>query len=263
MRKLFYIAILFLFTGARKEGATTINPRSFYSEMKALEKPERVTAFAAVQTAQNTGFSVSSRVITVSSTTQNNLVVVTIAIFGTTRTLSSVTDNAGNTYELGSAVDNTNRLYQAYGVQTTGGATSITVTISGSATTLACIADEYSGFAAGNTNTTVNDGRQTGTGTGTSLSVSTLTPTATGRLIVASGIRMADGNTFTAGTDYTEYGNSTGVYAASEYRLSSASTETAPFTISSSGTWCEIANAFKDDPAAPTNTGGFFNFFKP
>jgi hypothetical protein len=240
----------------KPEEKSPIRYRSFYAEMKRLEKPERVTAFAAVQNASNSA-AATSYSVTVSSTTANNLLVVLVRVVNTS-TLSSVTDNAGNTYSLsfGYIDFSTNtRLYQAYGVQTTGGATSVTITQSTGSGSSA-IVNEYSGFAAGNTNATVYDAGVTGTGTGTSISTSTLTPSSTGNLIVCS-IR-AVGTGIAAGSGYTIYGTQ-GATHAMMYKLSSGSSETCPATCTS-GDWGIIGMSFRDTPPASGN-GRFFYFF--
>lgn len=204
-----------------------------------VRRPERVTAAAAVQTA-NTSASSTSVVLTVSATVVDNIIIGGVFIPSTAITLSSVTDDQGNTYATTSALDNAGlRLYLFYGVQTAGGTTSITATVS-SSTTLRIIGNEFSG--AETTNATAFDASTTGTGTGTAVSVSTLTPAASGELIVAFGFKDAFG-AWTAGSGYTNYGANTQFFQ-SQYKLSGASTETAPWTISSAN-WGEIAAAFK------------------
>lgn len=250
MRSLIILLFGSLFLGASypEVNHTTIFYRSFYSEMKALEKPAKVNAFGAVQTANNTnGIGSSTVSVTITSSTANNLIVVGIRTT-TAVTVSSVTDNASNTYAVSSNVDiGGNRIYQAYGIQTTGGATSVTVTVSANASTSA-IVNEYSGFSSGNTNATAYDGVATGTGTGTSLSTSTLTPTASGALIVCT--MRANGGSLAAGSGYTAYGI-IGTITGMQYKLSSGASETCPAT-ASSGDWGIIGMAFRDNPPAPS-----------
>lgn len=202
-------------------------------------------AFSQVQTVTQAGTTGNTQNLTISATSVNNLVVVTITLRDITETCTSVTDDKGNTYVLSPVVTNVWRLYQAYGMQVTGGTTVITVNYSSTTVFKQYAVDEYSGFTAGATNSTVFDTSQTGSSNSTSLAVSTLTPAATGELIVAS---MCADNVvaFTAGTNYTKYATyPTQETFMSEYRLSSASSETAPATIASSLDWAEIATAFK------------------
>lgn len=231
--------------------------------------PPRVNAFGAVQTAGTGSSGASSLSITVSSTTLNNIVVVSIAAQGTTN-VTSVTDNQSNSYvRIGSGVGISSGsfiVYQYVGAQSTGGATSITVNFASSVSVTAC-ADEYSGFGGGGTitSTSVQDATTSGSGSGTSLSVSTLTPSATGNLVVASLCAYA-ANSYTAGTGYTIYGTGGSaigfVVVRSEYKLSSAATETAPATVAYAVDlgWAEIATSYKI-PAVYTRQSNFF--FKP
>lgn len=206
-------------------------------------------AFAVVQqgtAGQGTG-STSS---TLSATTAGNLVVVSARINGNTDTLTSVTDNVGNTYACSSAFDwSEKRMYMCYGVQVTGGATTVTAAWSGSQTHVTYAA-EFSGNAS--TNAATFEASATGTGTGTSLAVSALTPAASGDLIVGT-YSVASSSTFTAAGGYTLYYPTNPSTGSLEYLLSGTTSETAPATIGSSKTWGGIAMAFL--PAAtPTAT---------
>lgn len=197
-----------------------------------------------VQTATQATGSGTSVVITVSSTVQNNLVVIHVKVTGVTETLSSVTDDKGNTYVVSSplAGGTEYRLYQAYGVQVTGGVTAITCNFSSNVASKRCGADEYSGNKI--TNATTFDASATGTGTGTSLATGALSPAATGELIVAT-YAVSGPATFTNGTNYTLYNGVNPVTVRSQYRLSGTTSETAPCTQNVSQTWGVIATAFK------------------
>lgn len=213
--------------------------------------------FTQVNTSTQASGSTATLNITVTATTQNNLVVVHIKLASTSRTVNSVTDNVGNTYVVGSNLDNgsTNRLYQAYGVQVTGGATTITVNLS-SSTNIRAGADEYSGGKT--TNATVFDATQTGTGNSTSLSTATLTNASTGELIVSTGGLTTAAN-WTQGSGYTLYNGTGSVTLRSQYKLSGASTETAPCTIDGSAqAWTEIVRSYIPNTVAPTNKGSMF-----
>lgn len=214
------------------------------SSRKGVAAP---VGFAAVQTSAQVSGSGASTVITVAATIVNNLVIVHVQTSGVTlRTVTSITDNVGNTYVVGSSLTNivpNIRLYQGYGVQTIGGATSITVNFSSSAANV-CGVDEFSGGKI--TNGTVFDTTQTGSSgpiTDTSLSVSTLTPAATGELIVAS-LATSTAATFTAGTNYTLYNGSDSTKLRSQYNLNGIETETAPATVASSRFWLDYARAY-------------------
>lgn len=217
-------------------------------------------AFAQVHTSTQATGTGSTVAITTTATTANNLVVVTIRLANAAvETCSSVTDDKSNTYVL-SALKNSDNgvvyVYQAYGVQVTGGTTTITCHFSGTVTSKRCGADEFSGGAT--TNASVFDTQQSGTGSGLTLSVSTLTPANTGELIVASMSTHA--SNYTAGSGFTMYNGTNPVSTRSEYKLSGGATETAPATVDgTSDSWCEIATAFKLAAGAAVNTSaGFF-----
>lgn len=178
-----------------------------------------------------------------SATGVGNIVYVVGYLQGSTDTLSSVTDNASggaNTYVVQTAVDSpSERIVTAYGFQVRGGATTITLTYSGTNNLKRDFCDEYSGFSSSLTNARAFDASTTGSGTGTSATVSTLTTARTGNLIIAAAI----GTNLSAGTNYTLYGSPTAGGSKSEYRLSSAASETAPFSLNSSD-WAERATSF-------------------
>lgn len=198
-------------------------------------------AFAIVQASALNTSSGTSGNITLSSSAQNNLVVVHIRIASTVETVTSITDNVGNTYVIGTGlIGGTTTQYQGYGVQVVGAATTITVNFS-SSVSFRIGADEYSGGAI--TNATVIDQSATATGTGTSMSLS-LSPSTGGKLIVAT-VQTAAIGTFSAGTNYTLSLNSgTAQTLVSMYRLSGSTSETAPATNTQSGAWSEMARSY-------------------
>lgn len=211
-------------------------------------------AFLPVQSGTRVFGNGSSLAITVAPTIQFNLVTVPIAILNSNDTCTSVSDDKGNSYVLvGPADSGGEHTYMAYGVQSAGGTTAITVHFSGATDTKNTQADEWSG--ASKSNITVLDQFSTGGSSGTSLSVSTFNPTAAGKLIVAAA--CTGGNTtFTAGTGYTFYGTN-GARFGLEYRLVGTTSESAPMTSSANIFWAEIALAF--NPYVPTTQGEFFN----
>lgn len=261
-RILFILFMCGLFVAFKPANETS--GKTFDLSLKKIMQPDKVNAFGAVNTNSGAGSGTTTYDLTVTSTAANNLVVVSMELINT-MAVTSVTDDKGNAYVLSSAYSTTSRrLYQAYGVQVTGGVTTITVT-KDNTLFIRVIADEFSGFTGGGTinNAGVYDTRTTGTGTGTAVSVSTLTPAATGELIVSSMINDGSGALWTAGAGYTLYGTSSSNLMQTQYKLSSASSETAPATLSGSTNWYNVATAFKVPPAAATNTNGFFLFFKP
>lgn len=197
--------------------------------------------FAAVQTATQIVASTATVSVTLSPTKVNNLVV---AYAGTdnTQTCDSVSDDKGNTYStVVTVVNGVNRLCAAYGVQTVGGATTISFNFTGVAAKRVG-ADEYSGGETSNAK--IFDTYATGTGNSGSLAVSTLTTSGSGNLIFAV-CRASASCTHTAGSGYTSFGGSNPTSTKTQYKLSSGATETAPETISASGAWTEIALSFK------------------
>lgn len=210
-------------------------------------------AFAHVQASTTVAGSGTSAVISLSGTGAGNLVVVHVYMGSTTQTVSSITDDAGNTYVVGSrqnASGGTHSATQGYGVQTSGGATTITVNFSGSVSHEVG-ADEFSGGAT--SNVAVFDETLSAANSGTALAVATLTPTQAGNLVVATLVTGSARN-FTAGADYTLSLPATGVQVCSQYRLSATTSETAPATISSSTVWMEWATSFNPPPTTNIKT---------
>lgn len=219
----------------------------------ALFSPRADAAFALVQGSVSSGnfSSVSTASATISASGAGHLVTAAIRLTDQTTSITSVTDSAGNTYAVTSALDySTFRMFLAYGVQVSGGATTVTVNFSG-ATSGRFLVDEYSGNAS--TNAATFDVVGTGTGTGTSAAASTFTPAASGELIVAVMGRAAAAATWTAGASYTLASTAT-LSHVTEYRLSSTTSETAPATISLSQTWGVLAVAFAAATPTPTPT---------
>lgn len=224
-----------------------------------FKMPPKVNAIEAVQTFTDIVNDVEMELCWDNPTTAGNLVVISITLLTAARTVTGITDDGGNTYVVGSNVDNTIRIYQAYGVQSSS-ANCVMVSLSGSAQ-FRVGQDEYSGLAS--TNAAVYDQRATGTGSGTAMATSTLTPSCTGILIVASGGVSGGFTTWTAGSGYTNFSAAgTSAYLQSQYKLSGAATETAEWTLGASRTWAEIVTSYKTSaPCGGTNYSKFF--FKP
>lgn len=216
-------------------------------------------AFLQVNTtATPSNFTGTSGNITIASTTAGNLVVVHIDLQDYTRAVNSVTDNKGNTYaSAGSQVasGNNDKYYVFYGVQVTGGATTITVNLNFSSG-VNVVVDEYSGGAS--TNATVFDVNATGTtASGTGLYTINLAPSATGKLIVAFLANNSGVNISSAASGYTLYSNASGYGLSSEYKLSGTTSELPGATWVSTTVRTIIATSFNAAAAANTN-GGFF-----
>lgn len=213
-------------------------------------------AFALVQVG-TAGGGTGSVSVTMSATGSRNLVVVTVLVQGTTDTLSTLTDNQGNTYAITAVAQNNFRVYLCYGVQITSGTTSITATFSGSVNTHRIQATEYSGFGASATNANVYDATSTGSGgpgTSTNASVTSFSPSSSGNLIVASYTIDNQGNVpgWVAGANYTLGFDVLRVFCQ-VYRLSSTTSETAPASMAShvgGVVWTGRAISFKE-PIVP------------
>ena len=213
-------------------------------------------SFALVQVG-TAGAGTGSVSVTMSSTGSKNLVVVTVIVQGTTDSLSSLTDNQGNTYAITSVVQNGFRIYQCYGVQITSGVTSITATFSGSANTHRIQASEFSGFGVSATNATVYDNTSTGTGgpgSSSNASVGAFSPSSSGNLVVASYTLDNQGNVpgWVAGANYSLAFDVLRVFGQ-VYRLSSGASETAPASMASHPggvSWCGRAISFKLPPVS-------------
>jgi len=219
-------------------------------------------AFAFVQASADAVDSVGTATtvnMTVSATGAGNLVVAVIRMANTSNTCTSVSDNVGNTYALIGPSDNSTniRLYLAYGVQVTGGATTITANFTGSSATKRCFAGEFSGGAS--TNATVFDASATANGTSTTPAVGAITTAASGELII--GAANTNGSPgWTAGSGFTQFGSTSGGLRA-EYKLSGGASETCPWTLGSSVAWAAIGAAFiPSGGGGPTVNAGFFRF---
>jgi hypothetical protein len=211
-------------------------------------------AFSFVQTAQNSTGSGTSVVVTLGSPATAGSHLVVSGKMGGGSSGRGATDNASspNIYALADSVSANGFLgLMFYSVQLTGGATTITISWTGS-TSARFQVDEYTGGAA--SNAAIIGATTTNSGSGTSGS-GTLSPSIAGQLIVAS-YALGSALIITAGTNYLA--NSPGTTVGSIYRLSGTTSETMPATFSSTP-WNMVAASFK--PAAANNTGAFFAMF--
>jgi hypothetical protein len=179
--------------------------------------------------------------VTIPATTLGNLIVVCIGE-SAARTLTSVTDDKGNTYTLGNQATNTNTgAIIASARDAVGGVTVITIDISGAAT---CHVDvlEFSGVKSSGTYRDVNSNGSAASGT--AVANTSFTPTA-GALIVAVG--AAGGlRTWTKDAAYTKGSTDSGsLRSQSQYLLSaSGGAETAPQTINSTSSWATAVESY-------------------
>lgn len=238
-----------LFSFDEKEPAV-IQYRSFYAEMKALEKPERVNAFSRIQGASNSGTSTNSVSVTVSATSTSNLLVVTVWVVAT-NSITGISDNGSNTY--GTAQNfvtaGSYRFAQYYAFQSSS-TTSVTVTTSGS-TDFVVTAEEFSGFTGTPTNAECYDVSNYKTDLLIPMQSNSISPINTSCLIYASSYTdntsQIIGAGFTAGQNGTIY---SGDYVKNKYKLTSGTSENAPFTGVVDGvSWGVIVTSFKQEDA--------------
>lgn len=257
IRKLRWIVFIlpFMFGFKKQDENKLLIYRSFYSEMKSLEKPVEVTnSSVVIQSAGNTAANTSVCQVTISSSTAKSLVVVGVYLLSSaSQNLTSVTDNVGNTYVLSSAVNspsgNQYKIFMAYGVQIISGATTVSATCDNGTGSIGVCVIEYRNMAL--TNTLAFDVSATATGTSASASVSTMTPQYANQLVVSVvGKDWGAGGVLTSGSNYIVYISppSWTDRMSMSHRLLATTSETAPTTISFSQTWAEIAMSFKLKP---------------
>lgn len=216
-------------------------------------------AFSQVQRTGRSQSSAASVTATFSAgTTAGNVVIFNVKILPVPTaldTLNSVTDDKGNTYACSAALpwgpSTTRRAHMCYGVQVTGGATTITGNFSGTLGTKLVFAAEFSGGET--TNAAIFDTSSTSTGINTASSSLTFSPAANGELIVA-WVSFSGLPTVTAGTGYTLYYPTNPDGGSFEYNLSGTTSETPAFTFTPNQSWGEIAMAFKPLSATATPT---------
>lgn len=186
--------------------------------------------------------------------TAGNLIVVPINTY--ISTVSSVTDNKGNTYSLiGSpAVNGSDRTYIYYAKNVVGGTVTVTVNFNAGNHIRSFGIYEY----AGADKTAPFDKSVTGSGTGTSVTPGTVTPTNNNSLIVSVGGDYTPGGTaaITAQTGYTlrdsQADNVTHERYYFEDFVQTTATGTTPlFTIANSANYRVVAAVFKPTPPTP------------
>lgn len=222
-------------------------------------------AFSFVQTSTQGSTTTATTTVTFSAGTgSGNLVVGFAKLSDASHTLTSITDDKGNTYATVGPITSSNnavRVYMVYGVQTTPGATVLTFTSTGNTGTFRCGADEFSGGAS--SNAAVFDVSATATAQnvgGTPDPSLTLSPSASGKLIW-SGVAANSAFVATAGSGFTRSnGGASSLGGHSQYKLSGTTSETAPMTGTVSGSyWCEVAGSFNPASGVTVNAG-FFRF---
>ncbi len=207
-------------------------------------------AFVFKQSVQAATGGATSLAITVTATTANSVIIVNSKLGGIANTITSVTDNKGNTYALaaGPSVGGTNLFsgFQHYGVQLISGATTVTINFNGTVSAR-IIAEEFTGGQI--TNASVFDKSAINNGNGTAASV-TLAPTNSGELISA-GVCFTGAGSITHGTGYTM--GTTQTNQSSEYRLSGTISETTSMSWSPALDWAECAGAYIPATASLSN----------
>ena len=189
----------------------------------------------------------------VSNVTAGNSIIVGCRTGGTTGTVT-VADNLGNTYVQDAEQDQTDDLHRAWifsAHNVTGGACTVTVTVSVSSTLRMCIA-EYSGLA---TSSTLDK-------TATAQHAASTTPSsgATGTLLIPDELvvgasTVAADSTYTAGSGYTRRtsapSNAGTARMAMEDKIVAATTGvTADWTLGASTPWAALVATYKAASAA-------------
>jgi hypothetical protein len=198
-------------------------------------------AFAFANTARSKAFA--------SNVNGGNLLVATIATFGTSITVT-LTDSAGRTWvQAGSTVTNgSTRIRIYYVANCAAGACTLTVTPSGNANVSIGL-HEYSGVTPVNPLTAVS----TGTGTGTAVTTGVVGIDSSGDLIVGASSAGSFVTSITAGGGYTLRANLTGsgdsVALGSEDNVSVSVGGVADFTFGGSVGWVAIGASFASTTA--------------
>lgn len=206
-------------------------------------------AFIHLQGTQNATAGASSLATTVTATTKDSIVVVTVRFLDTSKTVSSVTDDKGNTYTkaYGPRDYNTVRQYQYYARQITEGATSITVTLSSSTSMRVQVAE----FSVGTGKKPTYDKSANTGGVGTDANVA-IAPTNNGELVVACIGRNVGGSSITPQNSYVSSVTTTSMDTI--YKLSATESETPRLTWTTSSDWVIIASAFIEEDDTPPVT---------
>jgi hypothetical protein len=211
-------------------------------------------AFALAHTTQGATGGATSLAITVPATTINNLVVINMKFNGAVSNIS-VTDNAStpNKYYMASPGGSSTIIcYQFYGVQITGGATTITISWTTSQAARITV-DEFSGGVADNA--TVLYKAAVANGNSQSASVTAITIPATG-FLVSAGVGLTSASGIAAGSGYTLATTQTN--QSTEYKLSGALSETGPLTWTSAASlWGECVGVYAPS-GSPQYHGSFF-----
>jgi len=198
--------------------------------------------------------SVTSKDLAVASTPTNSLAIMLINILTDfTNTVTSVTDDKGNTYVVVGPLDKPDtRNYVAYGVHAVGGVTTITVNFSGSASVGYIGADLFSGAYSTNAATIdVSTTEQSVGSSNYSNLTSPLVPTVNGNLIYLC-LLSGDDRIMTAGTGFTGYmGDGLSYSLHGQYKLSGTTSESCPASLNGTTQWNVFAFSFKPAPPVP------------
>lgn len=208
-----------------------------------------------VQTKSNTGTAVTTiNVTTTATTAADGLIAVVRASAAGATTINTPSDSGGNTWAtacsqlVGTGSNAGNNIAIFYVESVSAGVTTVTTTTSASSL-IQTVVYEISGKSALWFDSPCSS--SAADNTGTALAVPSFTPSTSNSLIIG-GYSTAANKVFAAGTNYTLPTGSTQTRLAAEYRiLTPASAQTAPATITVSGSWIGVAGAFKLSSNSP------------
>lgn len=188
-----------------------------------------------------------------------NLIVVGVRWFQNAGQTVSITDTAGNTYALISAVNRSNdelELYYAYNI--TGNAANIvTATFSAAATYRVILVLEFSGALA--TSSVLDQAPLGGGAAATSVSTGSFTPAEANEVSVGLSQCANIPNTWTPDTGYTSAVQDSDTICMMQYKLNPAtSSQTVTATTGGGQSKSIVAATFKQAAAPAGNTSGFF-----
>jgi hypothetical protein len=215
-------------------------------------------AEAAIAFVQARGCAVSSGTSQNCAFTSNvgsgNLLVVGVYYESTTITVSSVTDSRSTSYTATPSSPVTNstqpqRQYVYYGIAPSGGANTVSVTLSASACCFNIVLAEYSGIDA----SSPLDQHATAQGSGTTLTTASVTTTQADELLVGIGSHWNTSTAFTAGSGYAKrvQNNTSDSMALEDQIVAATGSYNASFTVNLTNTWLMAIATFKAAGGAP------------
>lgn len=216
---------------------------------------------AIVQVKSQTGTAVSTISVTLTSVGAGDALIAVVRAGAVGITIDQPTDNGGaNTWvqvgtQLSGSAGNAGNCISIWYVQASSGTvTSATFTTSIAGVPTVAIIQAFVYEVSGQAASILDQHSESATdNSGTALAVPSFTPGVAASLVIA-GYSTTAAKTFTAGTNYTIQTNGSQSRSAVEDReLSSASAQTCPMTINTSGNWVGRAASFKlSSNTAPT-----------